>query len=434
MWVALSLAAASTAYADGPLNLEQMAEEMERASGPINGQEELLEIKNRVEGKQEMISGDEFFDYNPVDMKKADPLLSDKEAAVDDGLESEVFENIADTTEHETEKALDAVEDRGVSVFSTKRDRAGPAGEIELRMHGQEPGLGAEVTEATDKFPTTEPGLNTKKFELAPEYYWYKYTERIGVKDEGWKYGIKGTFTHYLSEREPIDSLKDVFGAGMMFNVIKGELRLSYGEVDYEGSGTADDIPDYNVEGRVTAGYDIPLSRGFVITPFAGVGYRYLYNEFSVAPAKVINGQNYASGYDRESKYLYLPIGIETELKMDRGWGLRLTGEFDYLLDGEQVSHLEDMNDLAGNNLGYDKLKNDQRHGIGLRAALKLTKETPRFDFFNEFFIRYWHIEDSEFNFITVQGAYLCEGNLCSGGIEPDNKTWEIGANAGIKF
>lgn len=434
--------------ADAMMNLENIADEQEtEGTGPIGGQEELLELKEHIEGKERMITGDEFVDINPAN-HKSETISTPADRDIEEsgqGLEHPFYNGINVQVEKETDRALDSIEDRGNTIFSGKPlvddtkvvlpSAASPKQTSELRMHDREGQMDAtDVAEAVDRFPARGLASNHKRFELAPEMYYYKYTEVIGVKTDGWKYGLRGAFTHRFSERKPIESLRDIFSAGQMFNVMKLEGRASFGEVDYEGSGTESGIPDYNVEARATFGYDIPVSEQLVFTPYAGLGYRYLYNQFSDTPAKTIGGLSYYSGYDRESTYVYLPLGVETELRMDHGWALMLTGEFDYLLDGTQVSHLEDMHDSAGNTSGLDKLENDQRDGIGWRASLKLTKETPRFDWFNEIFVRYWHIDDSEFQFITVGGGLLCEGNLCSGGIEPDNKTWEVGMSMGAKF
>ncbi len=292
----------------------------------------------------------------------------------------------------------------------------------------------AEEVSSEVAFPTAEPSVWTdsdfKRFEIIPEVYRYKYTERIGVRDRGWKYGLRGTYPLRLAEHSAIESWKDILSQDALINVFKAEVRGSYGKVDYDGTGTVKDIPDYNVEGQLTAGYDVPIGEHVRVTPYTGVGYRYLFNQFSVADA---NSTTY-SGYDRESKYFYIPLGAETQVKMDQGWALLFAGEFDFLVTGTQISHLENMHDDTGANAGYSELKNDQNKGLGWRMSVRLQKETPSFDLFTESFIRYWHIKDSEFSPITINGVLQCFGNLCDGGIEPDNKTWEIGVNLGAKF
>jgi hypothetical protein len=95
---------------------------------------------------------------------------------------------------------------------------------------------------------------------------------------------------------------------------------------------------------------------------------------------------------------------------------------------------LEDIFDQNDVSAGIDKLENTQKHGIGWRTSARLTREAGRIDVYIEPFIRYWHIEDSEVSLITASGSPICQGNLCSAGLEPDNKTWEYGVNLGAKF
>ena len=272
------------------------------------------------------------------------------------------------------------------------------------------------------------------QFEVGTEIYSYKYTERIGVKDTGIKYGLTGAYQYRFSENESIYTWNDFLHATNKLNIFRLEARASYGEVDYEGSGTWDNIPDWNFETRGLLGLEIPVRDWAIITPFAGLGYRYLFNEFSVVPSQNIGGQQYYSGYDRESTYIYIPLGVETKKEFDENWSLSFINEVDFFIWGKQITHLEDSADQNGVSAGYDELENKQEKGFGWRTSARLTKRMDRFEVFIEPFFRYWHIEDSEFSFVTAGGALLCTGNLCSGGIEPDNKTWEYGVNMGAKF
>ena len=85
--------------------------------------------------------------------------------------------------------------------------------------------------------------------------------------------------------------------------------RLAAGEVDYtsNGTGTMTGIPDYQFE---TTGYlGIPIEgSNYRITPFGGLGFRYLLNASGLKQSSTGH-----SGYDRESRYLYVPLGINIE-------------------------------------------------------------------------------------------------------------------------
>ncbi|PIV41068.1 MAG: hypothetical protein COS27_10960 [Nitrospirae bacterium CG02_land_8_20_14_3_00_41_53] len=63
--------------------------------------------------------------------------------------------------------------------------------------------------------------------------------------------------------------------------MLKAEGRLSYGWVDYSNSGTMDDIDDYIWELRGLGGYDFSVLKASILTPYIGIGYRYLNDDMS---------------------------------------------------------------------------------------------------------------------------------------------------------
>ncbi len=266
------------------------------------------------------------------------------------------------------------------------------------------------------------------KFDLGTEAYSYKYTENIGVRDKGIKGGLIAAFTYKWHENEIIKRARDLISEGNQFNSFKLEGRLSYGTVDYQGSGSWDGIPDWNFEGRGLLNYDIALHEKFVMTPYLGIGYRYLFNQFSDLPSRVIDGQAYYSGYDRESSYFYLPVGLENKIHFTDDWSLSLKGEFDIFLWGKQISHFEDQVTTSGLNARFSEMENKQKKGLGWRYSARLSKAVKDIEIFVEPFVRYWHIKDSKTSNIIQAGSVVGTG------WEPDNKTWEYGASIGAKF
>jgi len=132
--------------------------------------------------------------------------------------------------------------------------------------------------------------------------------------------------------------------------------------------------------------------------------------------------QDYFGGYERESNYLYLPVGIEiiTGLKNNWCWGAAI--EYDYFLSGKQKSHLSDFDP------GLNDIDNKQDKGYGLRGVVKFVRKGQRVNFFMEPFIRYWKIEESD------RESAFYYGNYIGWWIEPKNKSTEIGCNIGISF
>lgn len=328
------------------------------------------------------------------------------------------------TAVHDRQLAKTSREIDASPVYVVNQERA-------LSVQKEKRESSSELSEIS--FDSDYPPLN--KIEFGAESYDFTYKERIGVKDTGSFYGAFLSYTKRLGRNQPIRSLSDIFSQGDSINMFRLEVRGATGWVDYLGTGSWDDIRDIVGEIRGLAGYDIPLTTRTRVTPYAGLGYRYLFDDFSSVPAQTINGTNYLSGYDRESTYFYTPLGMEIENKFPKGWSLQATAEYDLLIQGWQRSHLEDSADSSGAAAGYDTLKNIQKKGFGLRASVRLTKETSRLDFFVEPYIRFWHIKDSNIQFETINGALLCdEDNLCRAGFEPDNKTRELGVKLGIRY
>ena len=107
--------------------------------------------------------------------------------------------------------------------------------------------------------------------------------------------------------------------------------RLAAGEVNYTsaGTGTMTAIPDYQLESTLYFGMPMEGTNSRT-TLFSGLGGRYLLNASGLKLSSTGH-----SGYDRESRYVYLPIGINFE---SGAWELR--GEYLHFLYGQQTSYL----------------------------------------------------------------------------------------------
>lgn len=197
--------------------------------------------------------------------------------------------------------------------------------------------------------------------------------------------------------------------------------RYATGDADYEsaGTGSSNDIPDWYAEIRALIGTDYVFN-DFILAPYSGLGYRYLFNDLRG------DSSSGAVGYRRESEYFYLPIGVTHRVALSEGSQLENNLEFDYLLNGQQTTHFED---LAGHgNFTYgQELKNGQDRGYGLRASSMYLQGNwsvgP--------YVTYWDIEDSETNtsIVGIGGSYY----LMSGK-EPANNTLEYGIKGAYRF
>jgi len=237
-----------------------------------------------------------------------------------------------------------------------------------------------------------DPPLTRHGWEVGAQAAHYEYREPNVVKLAGNRLGILGAYTFT--------------GAHGLFSKI--DVRQSYGRLKYEGSGTQNNVPDLIIETRAVVGSGFRAGGSVSLSPYSGLGYRYLYS----------NLQGYSStgavGYRRYSNYLYAPIGLTARVHFGGGWVLAPTVEVDVFILGRQVSKLSDTG------LGYGDVTNRQDKGRGHRASLMVEK--------NHWAVgawaHYWHISHSDTQPIGL-------GQV---GREPENYTREGGLEVRYRF
>jgi hypothetical protein len=177
--------------------------------------------------------------------------------------------------------------------------------------------------------------------------------------------------------------------------------KLAAGEVDYtsNGTGTMTGIPDYQFE---TTGYlGIPFEgSNYRITSFGGLGFRYLLN----ASGLRLSSTGHA-GYDRESRYLYVPLGINIESSPVNNSYWEFRAEYLHFISGQQTSYLSQVSS------NYSDFTNDQDKGSGIKLTYKYHFDSS---FGIEGYSDYWDIADSKPD---------ASGNF----YEPRNSTSEAG-------
>lgn len=236
---------------------------------------------------------------------------------------------------------------------------------------------------------------------VGTEISYFKYEEPGYMKDTGIMYGIVGSYAYHNKL------------------MTKLEGKFAYGLVDYDGEyqdGTPlkiSGISDYLLELRWLLGYDFVVARSITITPDFGVGYRYLQDNMQ---------DRSSAGYQRESNYIYIPIGVETVAHLGRGWSLGLNVEYDLFLWGRQISYLSDFNP------NYGEIENEQMKGYGVRGSISIAKKWEKIGLTIEPFIRYWNIKESR------QGNITYDGVIVGYGIEPNNDSTEIGGKLAVTF
>ena len=241
----------------------------------------------------------------------------------------------------------------------------------------------------------------THNFEVGTEISWLAYREPGVMKERGIMYGIVADYSYHK---------------GIMFKI---DGKYSYGRLNYSGSlqdGTplsVGSIPNYMLEFRGVGGYDINLPRGIVMTPYIGVGSRFLSDNMQ---------KKSPAGYKRESNYLYSPIGLETNFDLCNGWFLGNVLEYDLLWWGHQKSRLSDVD------YRFNSLYNHQSTGWGARGSLSIQKRWEKFSIKFGPYIKYWCISTSDTDTIEFKGR------ASGSGVEPNNRSREIGGSLTIMF
>jgi hypothetical protein len=228
----------------------------------------------------------------------------------------------------------------------------------------------------------------------------YRYEESsLGVKLDGWKGGVDGSLV--------VEAPNNFF--------MRFEGRYEYGKVDYTGSGTKYNNPDWYYELRALLGRDFEFG-DYSLSPYFGIGFRYLYDDIRGVTSTG------ALGYTRESQYTYLPVGVTHRMKLESSARLATTVEAAWLIQGRQTSTLSDAIPTLGD------VTNDQRNGYGLRGSIYYEKNNWSFGPW----VQYWNIKNSDSAPVTqIVGPFIFIVGIAW---EPPNKTTEIGLRLGYKF
>jgi hypothetical protein len=239
--------------------------------------------------------------------------------------------------------------------------------------------------------------LKKHTFELRPEISYITYKEPGMMREKGMMYGLAGSYTY----RQRL--------------MLKVEGRGSLGKVDYSNSGEINNITDYMLEFRGLGGWDFPILKSSTLTPYIGIGYRYLNDDMSGRTSTIG-----VAGYERESNYIYSPIGLEVIANLENKWSIVETGEYDLFWWGKQKSHSCDAYPGVG-------ISNRQKKGYGFRGSITLQKKGKIVDVEVGPFIRFWNIKKSESDFVTY-------GGIVYPFFEPKNMSTEVGVMLGMKF
>jgi hypothetical protein len=236
------------------------------------------------------------------------------------------------------------------------------------------------------------------------------------MEDKGVMYGLTASYLRRVDSHVPI-------------KMIKAEVQASWGLVDYTSvtTGYINGTPDSMIESRVLIGSNLFSVDPTMINYYVGLGYRRLTDK---SEGMVSTSGFY--GYDRESNYYYLPIGIELSSSFDNSWMIGGLLEYDLFIDGTQITSIPKDMKIYGVSASK-QFTNDQKDGYGLRVSLQMMKRINNaYCLLFEPYCRYWHIKASKPDSITIIDSNINQRTISV--VEPANTSTEYGIKAGLIF
>lgn len=319
------------------------------------------------------------------------------------------------------------------------------------------------VDEQTGRSPNHrwEFGFDYRFYEYEQESVLNNIDEAIAKSNDGTLGGIHLGYEYVSPNQNTYHSFSDFIKN--INNVSRYRISLDYnlGQTEYSDiSGSSEqEFTQHLVEAKAVGGYDFNLGGKTRLTPFMGLGYRYL-NDSSGGVVDVSSGiilddnsdifvsfsPDTRKQYTTETHYFYLPVGLMTnsEILPDLHFGLNL--EFDYVLLGIHKSSFSDLGDLYVELTGDRTLKlldmtNRLDGGIGLKGSARVTKKNRMFDWYVEPYIRYWHVNESDteqYEMIATDESEINLERLSDGQpaiwAEPENSTTEYGIQIGFVY
>ncbi|MCF8036891.1 MAG: hypothetical protein K9K62_08475 [Desulfobacteraceae bacterium] len=248
-------------------------------------------------------------------------------------------------------------------------------------------------------------------YEIGPDLKYFKYEEDNLMEEKGFMYGAVGKINYH--------------GIASGNNRLMANVKLECfgGALDYEGQtwdGTSleEDTNDFLLEYRTLVGFDTAFGDTYLVSLFTGFGYRYWNND--------IRG---AGGYTREIEYMYQPLGVKMAGIMSNKWTWGVSAEYDFLWQGKVESHLSDV--TAG--LNDPEVKQTSGDGYGLKLSLNFKRKfSSKYSLNIEPYIRYWDIEKSDTETITLNGSPIYVNGNPLYVWEPENETTSYGLR--VKF
>jgi hypothetical protein len=240
-----------------------------------------------------------------------------------------------------------------------------------------------------------------------------------------------GLETFYIENEEDTNLPTDPKWDGVMYGgyldydfhgnnslMLGADLSVTYGKLDFESTEVStnrkvtSDSDNWIVEIRGLIGYDWGVGSGSILTPFTGFGYRYWNDDDS-------------AGYEREVTYYYSPIGLMFAAPMNSNWNWGINAEYDFFWGGTAKAYFSDV-DSGLNDPEGDWGVGD---GYGVRGSIWFAGDVSNnMGMRIEPFVRYWDIDDSDTDTVTLNGTPIAEA------FEPATTVFAAGVRVGLEF
>jgi hypothetical protein len=269
-----------------------------------------------------------------------------------------------------------------------------------------------------ESLPKDKPLKNQTKewahqFTAGLESFQYKYNEHTEehknfMKDKGMLYGVNGAY--------------QLTYKGKIF--LRPEARWAYGHTDYGNyhgeEGDRHHIPAMIFEPRLLVGGIVPIPSRFNLSPYAGLGFRYKWDDDSD-----IKSRDNVSGSKRINKLWYLPIGAQLQYRFNDRWFIQSIVEYDWVMKGEQLTY--------DRHYSPSPIVVKQKSGWGAKGELLIGHHFDKVSVAFGPYLQYWKIRKSSTKVFTYYGD-KGDDYPNTPGSEPENKTREIGVKLNLIF
>ena len=234
------------------------------------------------------------------------------------------------------------------------------------------------------------------RLEVGPELNAMQYREPGLIKENGFLYGGFASGTAIVKSNLVLN-LRASLAAG----------TLRYDGQTMEGEPASMDTPNRLFTLLTSLGY-----HWNPVTPFAGIGLRDWNDNL---------GANSPYGYNRQTTYLYSPLGLEISRAFGNAWTLGARAEFDLFWAG--INRNTDF-PIEGN----ETITLHQHSGYGAQLSIFVHHPMTRsLGLMVESFFQYWNIGRSEQVYILAPDGLLAL-------YEPANETSLLGLRGGLRW